>query len=93
MISRAEFRARVADRPLLFDGATGTVLQSRRTGPGHGFDGLNLTTPDVVGAAHRAYIAAGATTKMGIAATALMCCASGLMLYVDRDRFAALRTR
>ena len=35
-----------------------------------------------------AFIAAGDTTMMGIAATSLMCCASGLMLYVDRDRFS-----
>ena len=59
MVTRAGFRERVASRPLLFDGATGTVLQSRRTGPGHGFDGLNLTAPNVVAGAHRAYVAAG----------------------------------
>ena len=59
MVTRADFRARVASRPLLFDGATGTVLHSRRTGPGHGFDGLNLTAPDVVASAHEAYVAAG----------------------------------
>lgn len=60
MVTRSEFRARVAARPLLFDGATGTVLQSRRPGTTHGFDALNLTAPEVVGAAHRAYVAAGA---------------------------------
>ncbi|WP_040494651.1 bifunctional homocysteine S-methyltransferase/methylenetetrahydrofolate reductase [Ilumatobacter nonamiensis] len=60
MTTRAEFRARVTGRPLLFDGAMGTVLQSREAGTGHGFDGLNLTDPAVVGDAHRAYIEAGA---------------------------------
>jgi homocysteine S-methyltransferase len=58
--SRAEFRHRVAGAPMLFDGATGTVLQGLGTGPGHSFDGLNLTAPEVVGAAHRAYVEAGA---------------------------------
>ena len=60
MVSRADFRARVADRPLLFDGATGTVLQRHLVLRGHGYDGLNLTAPDVVEAAHRAYVDAGA---------------------------------
>jgi methionine synthase I (cobalamin-dependent)/5,10-methylenetetrahydrofolate reductase len=60
MVSRAEFGARVAAGPLLFDGAMGTVLQHRRPRSGHGFDGLNLTAPDVVSAAHRAYVTAGA---------------------------------
>ncbi|MGA9276663.1 homocysteine S-methyltransferase family protein, partial [Ilumatobacter sp.] len=59
-MTRAEFRARVADAPLLFDGATGTVLQSHGSTAGHGFDGLNLTAPDVVRSAHVAYVAAGA---------------------------------
>jgi methionine synthase I (cobalamin-dependent)/5,10-methylenetetrahydrofolate reductase len=59
MVTRSDFRARVASHPLLFDGATGTVLHSSRTGPGHGFDGLNLTAPDIVAGAHQAYVAAG----------------------------------
>lgn len=33
------------------------------------------------------FIAADQTTLMGIAACSIMLCASGLMLYVDRDRF------
>ena len=60
MVTRSEFAARVAQAPLLFDGAMGTVLQSTRRGPGHGFDALNLSDPDVVAQAHCAYVAAGA---------------------------------
>lgn len=39
------------------------------------------------------FLAAGRTTQMGIAAFAVMLCASGLMLYVDRDRFAVRTAR
>lgn len=59
-LTRARFRERVASRPVLFDGATGTVLhhhQQGRSGPG--FDALNLTAPEVVTEAHAAYVAAG----------------------------------
>ena len=35
-----------------------------------------------------AFIAADQTTEMGIAAGSIMLCAGGLMLYVDRSRFA-----
>lgn len=38
------------------------------------------------------FLAAGQTTQMGIAASAVMLCAAVLMLYVDRDRFAVLQT-
>ena len=37
------------------------------------------------------FIATGATTMMGIAASSIMCGAAGLMLYIDRDRFARWR--
>ncbi len=60
MVTRADFRTRVAARPLLFDGATGTVLQHRQAGSGHGFEGLNLTAPEIVAGAHAAYVEAGA---------------------------------
>jgi DHA1 family inner membrane transport protein len=36
-----------------------------------------------------AFIATGATTTMGIAASSIMVAAAGLMLYIDRDRFRA----
>lgn len=35
-----------------------------------------------------AFIATDATTAMGIAASSIVFCAAGLMLYIDRDRFA-----
>jgi predicted MFS family arabinose efflux permease len=38
-----------------------------------------------------AFIAVGATTMMGIAASSIVCCAAVLMLYIDRDRFAHRR--
>jgi DHA1 family inner membrane transport protein len=38
-----------------------------------------------------AFIATGATTLMGIAAAAIMSCAAGLMLYIDRERFSYRR--
>jgi len=38
-----------------------------------------------------AFIATGATTLMGIAASSIMCSAAGLMLYIDRDRFTNRR--
>ena len=39
-----------------------------------------------------AFIATGATTLMGIAASSIMCSAAGLMLYIDRDRFTDRRS-
>lgn len=38
------------------------------------------------------FLAAGQTTQMGIAASAVMLSAAVVMLYVDRDRFAVSRT-
>jgi DHA1 family inner membrane transport protein len=38
-----------------------------------------------------AFIATGATTLMGIAASSIIFCAAGLMLYIDRDRFTHRR--
>ena len=38
-----------------------------------------------------AFIATGATTMRGIAASSIMFCAAGLMLYIDRERFAHRR--
>jgi len=58
-LTRARFRERVAARPLLFDGATGTVLHRQGGTIGNGLDALNLTAPDIVRAAHAAYVAAG----------------------------------
>jgi homocysteine S-methyltransferase len=47
-------------RPLVSDGAMGTVLHQRGNRFDDCFDGLNLQNPDVVGEVHKAYIEAGA---------------------------------
>ena len=51
---------RIAERPLLLDGAMGTLLFSRGTPQRASLDELVLSRPDVVAAVHREYIAAGA---------------------------------
>jgi len=63
-----ELRAVMAERILVLDGATGTMLQSKALGPddfgGPEFEGCNemlvRTRPDVILDVHRAYLAAGA---------------------------------
>jgi 5-methyltetrahydrofolate--homocysteine methyltransferase len=63
-----ELRAIMAERILVLDGATGTMLQSRELGPddfgGTELEGCNeilvRTRPDVILDVHRAYLAAGA---------------------------------
>jgi len=56
------FLARLAElqRPLLADGAMGTMLNARGIGFDGCFDALNLTRPGLVAEIHRAYIDAGA---------------------------------
>lgn len=51
---------RLTQRPLLADGAMGTMLHARGVAFDHCFDELNLSRPAVVGEVHRAYIEAGA---------------------------------
>ena len=58
--ARRAFAERLAARPLLFDGAMGTLLYSRGTPQRASLDELVLSRPDVVSAVHREYIAAGA---------------------------------
>ena len=58
--ARRAFAERVAKRPLLLDGAMGTLLYSRGTPQRASLDELVLSRPDVVSAVHREYIAAGA---------------------------------
>jgi len=64
----AELLALMRERVLVFDGATGTMLQDRNLGP-EDFGGVELegcnenlvaTRPDVILDVHRAYLAAGA---------------------------------
>jgi homocysteine S-methyltransferase len=58
--ARGAFAARLAQRPLLLDGAMGTLLFSRGIPQRASLDELVLTRPEVVSAVHREYIAAGA---------------------------------
>jgi methionine synthase I (cobalamin-dependent)/5,10-methylenetetrahydrofolate reductase len=58
--ARRSFAERLAARPLLFDGAMGTLLFSRGVPQRSSLDELVEARPDLVGAIHREYIAAGA---------------------------------
>lgn len=52
-----DVRKLLAQRPLLFDGGTGTYYKAK---PGQECEQANLTDPDGILAVHRAYLAAGA---------------------------------
>ncbi|MFN8448967.1 MAG: bifunctional homocysteine S-methyltransferase/methylenetetrahydrofolate reductase [Anaerolineae bacterium] len=55
------FRDRLHEnRPLLADGAMGTLLHARGVRMDDCFERCNLTRPELVGEIHRAYVAAGA---------------------------------
>jgi methionine synthase I (cobalamin-dependent)/5,10-methylenetetrahydrofolate reductase len=60
MTSNAPFIARLAERPLLGDGAMGTMLYGRGVPLDACFDVLCITEPQIVQAIHAEYIAAGA---------------------------------
>jgi len=47
-------------KPILADGAMGTLLYSQGTGFDHCFDYLNITDKDIISNIHRSYIKAGA---------------------------------
>ena len=57
---QAPFLERLAQGPLLADGAMGTLLYERGVPFGHCFDQINLSNPGLVEAIHRDYLAAGA---------------------------------
>ena len=59
-LPRARFAARLADRPLLADGGTGTLLFSRGIPQRACLDELPATRPDLIGTIHREYLDAGA---------------------------------
>lgn len=60
-MSKTPFLERLAqDKPLLADGAMGTMLLSRGMSLQSNFDQLNLTKPDVVLNIHAAYVNSGA---------------------------------
>jgi methionine synthase / methylenetetrahydrofolate reductase(NADPH) len=54
------FSRRLAEGPLLCDGAMGTVLYARGVSPDACFDVLNVNMPDLVQSVHADYVAAGA---------------------------------
>ncbi len=54
------FLERLAQGPLLADGAMGTLLYERGVPLGHCFDEINLSNPSLVEGVHRDYLAAGA---------------------------------
>ncbi|HEV2127010.1 MAG TPA: homocysteine S-methyltransferase family protein, partial [Thermomicrobiales bacterium] len=54
------FTTALAQRPLLFDGAMGTMLYEAGRSLDESLDALNLTHPDLVANIYRAYINAGA---------------------------------
>jgi homocysteine S-methyltransferase len=58
--ARRAFADKLAARPLLFDGAMGTLLFSRGVPQRASLDGLVESQPDLIGAIHREYIQAGA---------------------------------
>jgi len=58
--TRSSFLERLAEGPLLFDGAMGTMLHSQGASLDRCFDELNLTHPAMITDVHRAYIEAGA---------------------------------
>jgi homocysteine S-methyltransferase len=60
LTERERFRIRLRRRPLLFDGAMGTLLYSRGVPQRACLDELVLTRPEVVSTIHREYIEAGA---------------------------------
>ncbi len=59
-MTREEFRQRLGEKPLLVDGAMGTVLHGRGIAIDECFDALNIRQPALVAEIHRAYIDAGA---------------------------------
>ena len=60
MNERERFRERLASTPVLLDGGMGTLLFSSGIPQRACLDELATTRPDLVGAIHRAYLAAGA---------------------------------
>ena len=58
--ARRAFAERLARRPLLLDGAMGTLLFSRGVPQRSSLDELVQSHPDLIGAIHREYIGAGA---------------------------------
>src|SRR5438552_8573868 len=58
--TRIAFRERAKARPILFDGATGTLLYSRGVPQRSCLDELVVSRPELISAIHREYLEAGA---------------------------------
>ena len=56
----SEFLEVLAERPLVADGAMGTMINGRGVGFERSFEGLNLLNPDLVLGIHRDFVTAGA---------------------------------
>jgi homocysteine S-methyltransferase len=88
MATPSPFLARLAQGPLLADGAMGTLLFERGVGYEHSFDELNLSRAGLIEGIHREYLQAGAelveTNTFG--ANALRLTTHGLQ---DRARLIA----
>ena len=56
----SQFADVFADRPVLADGAMGTVLNARGVFANRGYDDLNLSDPNLILAVHEEYLQAGA---------------------------------
>jgi homocysteine S-methyltransferase len=59
-MTREEFKKRLSQKPLLFDGAMGTLLAARGLPKGHSRNAQNVADPAMVLAVHRDYVKAGA---------------------------------
>ena len=58
-MEKAIFLKRLSERPLLSDGAMGTMLHARGVDFERCFDELNLTDPDLISEIHKAYVLSG----------------------------------
>lgn len=59
-MNRATFREKLQKKPLLLDGAMGTLLHAKGTAIDASFDAMNVRNPALVAEIHREYIEAGA---------------------------------
>jgi homocysteine S-methyltransferase len=59
-MAKQPFLERLKQKPLLGDGAMGTMLHQSGVKLGHSFDSINVTDPSLVASIHRQYIESGA---------------------------------
>src|SRR3972149_1785489 len=56
---QSRFLKTLEEKPIIFDGATGTMLQRLGLKPGGCPDELNITNPEMIKAVHQGYAEAG----------------------------------